>query len=117
MILCDFHVHTTFCDGKDSAEDMVLAAIKLGMKKLGFSGHSYTPFDEEPCMSPEDTQRYIQEVHRLREKYCGQIEILCGTECDYYSDIDAKSRLCALPQMRRDFPARRQYPRNVTAGY
>ena len=91
MILCDFHVHTTFCDGKDSAEDMVLAAIKLGMKKLGFSGHSYTPFDEEPCMSPEETQRYIQEVHRLREKYCGQIEILCGTECDYYSDIDAKS--------------------------
>ena len=91
MITSDFHVHTTFCDGKDSAEDMVLAAIKLGMKKLGFSGHSYTPFDEEPCMSPEDTQLYKQEISRLKAKYRGQIEILCGTECDYYSDIDAKS--------------------------
>ena len=91
MILCDFHVHTTFCDGRDSAEDMVLAALKLGMKKLGFSGHSYTPFDEEPCMSLEGTQRYKQEVSRLQAKYSGQIEILCGTECDYYSDIDPES--------------------------
>ena len=90
MICSDFHVHTTFCDGKDSAEDMVLAAIKVGMKKLGFSGHSYTPFDEEPCMSPEGTQLYKQEISRLKAKYRGQIEILCGTECDYYSDIDTQ---------------------------
>ena len=90
MILSDFHVHTTYCDGKDSPEDMVLAAIRLGMKKLGFSGHSYTPFDEEPCMSPEGTLRYLDEIHRLREKYSGRIEILCGTECDYYSDISTE---------------------------
>ena len=90
MILSDFHVHTTYCDGKDSPEDMVLAAIRLGMKKLGFSGHSYTPFDEEPCMSPEGTRLYLDEIHRLKAKYSAQIEILCGTECDYYSDIDPK---------------------------
>ena len=89
MILSDFHVHTTYCDGKNSPEEMVQAAISLGMKKLGFSGHSYTPFDEEPCMSQEGTLRYLDEIHRLREKYSAQIEILCGTECDYYSDIDA----------------------------
>ena len=87
MILSDFHVHTTYCDGNDSPEDIIHEAVRLGMKKLGFSGHSYTPFDEAPCMSPEDTQRYISEIHRLREKYSGQIEILCGTECDYYSNI------------------------------
>ena len=91
MILSDFHVHTTFCDGRDSPEDIVQEALRRGMKKLGFSGHSYTPFDEAPCMSPEGTQRYIEEIHRLRDKYSGQIEILCGTECDYYSEIDAGS--------------------------
>ncbi|MBQ9433131.1 MAG: histidinol-phosphatase [Synergistaceae bacterium] len=89
MILSDFHVHTTYCDGKNSPEEMVLAAISLGMKRLGFSGHSYTHFDEEPCMSPEGTRLYINEIHALRGKYRPQIEILCGTECDYYSDIDA----------------------------
>ncbi|MBQ7544453.1 MAG: histidinol-phosphatase [Synergistaceae bacterium] len=90
MILSDFHVHTTFCDGRDSPEDIVQEAIRRGMKKLGFSGHSYTPFDEEPCMSPEGTQAYIEEIRRLKDKYSGQIEILCGTECDYYSEIDAE---------------------------
>lgn len=90
MILSDFHVHTTYCDGRDSPEDIVHEAIKLGMKKIGFSGHSYTPFDEEPCMSIDGTERYIEEIHRLKEKYHGQIEILCGTECDYYSEINAE---------------------------
>ena len=71
MILSDFHVHTTYCDGKDSPEDIVREAIRLGMRRLGFSGHSYTPFDPEPCMSPEDTRRYIDEVHRLKAKYSG----------------------------------------------
>lgn len=88
MILSDFHVHTTYCDGKDSPEDIVQAAIALGMKKLGFSGHSYTPFDEEPCMSQQNTRLYVQEIRRLKEKYRSQITILCGTECDYYSQID-----------------------------
>ncbi len=88
MILSDFHVHTTYCDGTNSPEDIIHAAISLGMKKLGFSGHSYTPFDEEPCMSTEGTRLYLDEIHSLKEKYSGKITILCGTECDYYSDIN-----------------------------
>ena len=88
MIISDFHVHTTYCDGRDSPEEIVLEAVSRGMNKLGFSGHSYTPFDEAPCMSPQDTRHYIDEIHSLRDKYSGKIEILCGTECDYYSDIN-----------------------------
>ena len=87
MTLEDFHVHTNFCDGNDSPEDIVNEAIKRGMKRLGFSGHSYTEFDTEPCMTFEGTQRYVDEINRLKAKYAGQIEILCGTEQDYYSDM------------------------------
>lgn len=87
MILSDFHVHTNFCDGKDSPEVIVNEAIRLGMKSLGFSGHSYTSFDTEPCMSPENTQRYKEEISRLKKKYSGKIEILCGTEQDYFSEM------------------------------
>ena len=32
----DFHVHTTFCDGKNTAEEMVLAAIEAGFSVMGF---------------------------------------------------------------------------------
>ena len=35
----NYHTHTTFCDGSDSAEDVVLAAIDKGFSHLGFSGH------------------------------------------------------------------------------
>ena len=87
MILADFHVHSCFCDGHDKPEDVVLKAISLGMKKLGFSGHSYTPFDEEPCMSVIDTEKYKLEIARLKREYKSKIQIFCGVEQDYYSEM------------------------------
>ncbi len=36
-----YHVHTQFCDGKSSAEEMVLAAIANGFDSIGFSSHGY----------------------------------------------------------------------------
>ena len=42
MILTDLHVHTNYCDGKNTPEEMVLAAIEKGMECIGFSVHSYT---------------------------------------------------------------------------
>ncbi len=86
MSLRDLHAHTTFCDGKNTAEEMVIAAVNKGMKTIGFSGHSYTPFDKDYCMSPEKTKLYRYEIMRLKEKYQGKIEILCGLEQDFYSD-------------------------------
>lgn len=86
MINCDFHIHTTFCDGADSAEDIVIAAIGKKMKRIGFSGHSYTYFDERYCMTKSGTEEYKAEIERLKEKYKGKIEIFCGIEQDFYSE-------------------------------
>ena len=91
MTLEDFHIHTNYCDGKNSPEEIIQEAIQRGMTRIGFSGHSFTVFDTEPCMSVEGTQKYVAEIHRLKEKYAGQIEILCGTEQDYYSDMPTKN--------------------------
>ena len=84
----NLHMHTTYCDGKDSAEAMTLAAIDEGLAAAGFSGHSFTPHDPSYCMSREGTQKYIEEISALREKYAGRIRLLLGTELDRYSDID-----------------------------
>ncbi|MBQ7689419.1 MAG: histidinol-phosphatase [Clostridia bacterium] len=86
MICGDFHTHTCFCDGKNTPEEMVSAAIAAGMTKLGFSGHSHTPFDESYCMSVTGTEEYKKEVRRLQEAYRGQLEIFLGVEQDYYGD-------------------------------
>ena len=42
MIKANFHTHTTYCDGKNTPEEMVQAAIALGMTAIGFSGHSHS---------------------------------------------------------------------------
>lgn len=90
MIFRDLHTHTTFCDGANTAEEMVLAAIEKGMKTIGFSGHAYTEFVDDCCMSIEGTEQYCLEIARLKEKYNGKIEILCGIEQDYYSTFPAE---------------------------
>ena len=66
MILQDLHTHTTYCDGKNTPEEMVKAAIEKGLVRIGFSGHCYTFFDEKYCMSIPNVARYIAEINSLK---------------------------------------------------
>ncbi len=87
-VKCSIHTHTTFCDGKDTAEDMVISAIQCGCNCIGFSGHSYIDYPNslDWTMSPEIQKKYVQEIGRLKEKYNGKIDILLGIEQDYFSE-------------------------------
>ncbi len=70
----------------------MLKAIEKGFTALGFSGHSYTYFDNSYCMSEDGTLRYRDEIKRLREKYCDKIRIYLGLEADIFAeniDFDA----------------------------
>lgn len=82
----NLHVHTTFCDGKNTAEEMVLGAIAADCGSMGFSGHTYLPFDDSWTMAADTILSYRQEVLRLQEKYREKIEIFLGLEQDYWSD-------------------------------
>lgn len=81
----NLHVHTTFCDGKNTAEEMVLGAIAVGCRSMGFSGHTYLPFDNSWTMAADAISAYRREILRLREKYRDKIEIFLGLEQDYWS--------------------------------
>ena len=85
MALPTYHAHTTFCDGRDSAEDMVKAAIKLGLSEIGFSGHAPMPFANNWCMTKDDVRAYFKTVTALKEKYKDKIRIFVGVEFDAYS--------------------------------
>ena len=87
MAASNFHTHSTFCDGKDSVEELVAKAIELGSGEIGFSSHSYVPFDDDYCLSPEKEKEYIETVLALKEKYRGKIKIYLGIEQDYYSPL------------------------------
>jgi len=82
----NLHTHTTYCDGESSVEEMIKAAIQRGGASIGFSEHSYVPFDEEYSMSLEDIPSYINEVNVLKEQYNDTIEVFLGFEMDYFTD-------------------------------
>ena len=84
MIRQNLHTHTTFCDGKSTAEELVKTAISLGCSSLGFSGHAPLPPPEGRSwpMSPDRVETYRQELLRLREQYRDQLDIFLGLEQD-----------------------------------
>ena len=84
----NLHTHTTFADGKHTAEEVVLSAIDAGMEVLGFSEHS---FHANPAIfgmqSPELQQEYCKEIERLKSVYADRIKILRGIEQDSFSGV------------------------------
>jgi histidinol-phosphatase (PHP family) len=94
----NFHTHTVWCDGSDTAEAMVLSAIEKGFCAIGFSSHMAFP---EAChwqLKPERAAEYVAEIRALREKYASEIEVFCGGEADYIQGATTpeKSRYAAM---------------------
>lgn len=85
MKLSTYHSHTVFCDGKNTAEEMLLRAIELGCPEYGFSGHVYSDGDDDWCISKDGMAEYRCEVLRLKEKYKDKIKVFLGIEYDYLS--------------------------------
>lgn len=79
-MLTNFHTHSNMCDGKNTLEEIVVAAIEKGFSAIGLSGHGYTDFDLSYCM--QDMDAYMKEVNRLKEKYASKIEVYLGVEED-----------------------------------
>ena len=85
-MLVNLHTHSTFCDGKNTPEEIVKEAIGRGFSAIGFSGHGYTDFDLRYCM--QDWEGYLAEIRRLKEQYRGKIEIYLGVEEDAFAPVD-----------------------------
>lgn len=81
-----YHTHTTYCDGKSTAQEMVLAAIAKGFTHLGFASHAPVGpgHEEDMLMKKEAFASYKSEILRLRQVYKNKIEIFLGLEYDCY---------------------------------
>lgn len=76
------HTHTNFCDGKNTAREMIEGAIEKGFTALGFSGHVPMNFPNEWAMTAEGIEKYYNEINSLKALYADKIDILCGIELD-----------------------------------
>lgn len=82
-----YHTHTQYCDGKSTAEELVLRAIELGLTAIGFSSHAPLPKKEVWCMAMNMLEDYIAEVQELKQKYKSQIQVYVSLEIDYIPGI------------------------------
>lgn len=86
--VCSVHTHATFCDGKDTMEDMVAAAYTAGVRYYGISCHSHTPIaQDEGFVLSHDMADYQKTAAQLREQYLGKMEVLFGLEWDSCADV------------------------------
>lgn len=84
-MLSNLHTHSTFCDGKDSVEEIVKEAINKGFDSIGFSGHGHMTIDQSYCM--RETDKYIAEVKRVKDLYKNEIQVYLGIEEDGYCPV------------------------------
>ena len=67
----NLHTHCTFCDGKNTIEEMIQAAIAAGLDSIGFSSHSPTGYNLDDCQL-KDVEGYsckeIADMLSLTEK-------------------------------------------------
>jgi DNA polymerase (family 10) len=74
----DLHMHTTLSDGRNSAEEMALAARELGLEYIVITDHSATHgFGNH--VTPDALRAQIEAIRALDERLDG-IRVLIGTE-------------------------------------
>jgi histidinol-phosphatase (PHP family) len=84
-VLSSAHVHTTFCDGKSTAEELAVRACELGFVSLGFTSHAPQTFDEAHCINPANENEYKTEIRSIQNEYKGKMAVYLGIERDLFS--------------------------------
>jgi histidinol-phosphatase (PHP family) len=81
----DYHVHTTFSDGRSAPEDYIAPALSAGLSEIGFSEHlSLFRGKQDSCMNPENISAYTEYLDILKRNMKG-ITVRTGLEVDYLS--------------------------------
>lgn len=88
----NLHTHTFRCNhAQGSDREYVEAAIKAGIKVLGFADHcpQFFPTDYYSYfrMRPEAAADYAASVRALAKEYKDDIRILLGFEAEYYPEM------------------------------
>ncbi len=86
--LSSYHTHTEFCDGKSSAQEMILAAISRSCPEIGFSSHSPLPYKNGWAMTEVTAPEYLKTLEKLKKSYKKQIKVYIGVEQDVLSPVD-----------------------------
>jgi len=84
----DYHVHTTYSDGRREPEAYIEAALKMGLREVGFSDH-LNPAGGPPewCMPHDRLPEYAEHLLRLKREH-RDIAVRLGLEIDYLPNTE-----------------------------
>ena len=80
MISRDYHTHTFYSHGKGTPEEIVLAAISMGLETVAISEHG--PGHVFYGVRDKKLRMLRDEVDRLARRYAYKIQVLMGIECN-----------------------------------
>lgn len=80
-----FHNHTTASDGRNTLNEMVGAAEKLGWEYIGIADHSKASFQANG-LSEERLLQQIADIQKLNTSKRFKTHVFTGTECDILAD-------------------------------
>jgi histidinol-phosphatase (PHP family) len=79
----DYHIHTTYSDGKAAPEEYIEPAIAAGISEIGFSEHlALFKENQDWVMNPQNIVTYLEYLDYLKSKTDNLI-IKKGLEVDY----------------------------------
>ena len=97
----DYHMHSTFSDGRSVPEDYIAPAIAAGLSEIGFSEHLTLFKDlEDWNMNPVNISSYINHLEIFR-KNTNHIKIKTGLEVDFFEGKENEIRDFLAPSASR----------------
>jgi histidinol-phosphatase (PHP family) len=82
-MLLDYHMHTTYSDGRRDLDEYVAEAEKKKIDEIGFSDHIYLE-KRQWSMDHANLPKYVEYIRTLRGK--SSISIKTGLEVDFIPD-------------------------------
>ena len=89
--LSNAHTHTQYCDGRNTAREMLQAAQGRGFVSLGFSGHGAQGFDAAYAMDGGRQEAYRAELRALQAEE-QDVRLWVGLEQDALVSAEQKAK-------------------------
>jgi histidinol-phosphatase (PHP family) len=89
--LVDYHIHTTFSDGKDTYPAYLEIARKKDLAEIGFTDHiTLAPVDW--CVDEIDFPVMRENLKNLCDDFSEDVQVRFGLEVDYFPDKEEEIR-------------------------
>ncbi len=84
--LQNLHTHCTYCDGRDTPEEMIAYALEKGFDSIGFSSHSFNEYSTSGITTRERIDEYHRQIPQMKDRYKDQLKVWFGIEYEFCCD-------------------------------